>query len=187
MDYSSLPNDPDLPTGTSPWQSSPAPTSRPSFNNSEAGSEPPSPSPTGNRSYSAQGRREEDDSDQETLRGRESGFPESGRTSGETAVQPPNGHSAEHTPPTQHSGFGQPSAQQQQQYRPQQGQQQQQQQHQRAGPPRYHGTARGPQRQLPQYKLQAKITGLERPGRKDPVIRFDVHVGSQEPATPRIG
>jgi hypothetical protein len=28
----------------------------------------------------------------------------------------------------------------------------------------------------PQYKLQAKITGLERTGRKDPVLRFDVHV-----------
>lgn len=29
----------------------------------------------------------------------------------------------------------------------------------------------------PQYKLQAKITGLERTGRKDPILRFDVHVG----------
>jgi hypothetical protein len=27
-----------------------------------------------------------------------------------------------------------------------------------------------------QYKLQAKITGLERTGRKDPILRFDVHV-----------
>ncbi|KAI0971509.1 Vps5 C terminal like-domain-containing protein [Xylaria arbuscula] len=27
----------------------------------------------------------------------------------------------------------------------------------------------------PQYKLQAKITGLERTGKKDPVLRFDVH------------
>ncbi|KAK8080596.1 PX domain-containing protein [Apiospora hydei] len=27
----------------------------------------------------------------------------------------------------------------------------------------------------PQYKLQAKITGLERTGRKDPIMRFDVH------------
>ncbi|KAK1755832.1 putative vacuolar protein sorting-associated protein 17 [Echria macrotheca] len=32
--------------------------------------------------------------------------------------------------------------------------------------------ARRPQ---PQYKLQAKITGLERTGRKDPILRFDVH------------
>jgi hypothetical protein len=28
----------------------------------------------------------------------------------------------------------------------------------------------------PQYKLQAKITALERTGKKDPIIRFDVHV-----------
>jgi len=31
-------------------------------------------------------------------------------------------------------------------------------------------------RQGPQYKLVAKITGLERTGRKDPILRFDVHV-----------
>lgn len=28
----------------------------------------------------------------------------------------------------------------------------------------------------PQYKLQAKITGLERAAKKDPILRFDVHV-----------
>lgn len=28
----------------------------------------------------------------------------------------------------------------------------------------------------PMYKLQAKITGLERAARKDPILRFDVHV-----------
>lgn len=32
-------------------------------------------------------------------------------------------------------------------------------------------------RQAPQYKLQAKITNLERTGRKDPIMRFDVYVG----------
>jgi hypothetical protein len=30
----------------------------------------------------------------------------------------------------------------------------------------------------PQYRLQAKITGLERTGKKDPVLRFDVHVNA---------
>ncbi|KAK4180834.1 putative vacuolar protein sorting-associated protein 17 [Triangularia setosa] len=29
--------------------------------------------------------------------------------------------------------------------------------------------------QAPQFKLQAKITGLERTGKKDPILRFDVH------------
>ena len=31
-------------------------------------------------------------------------------------------------------------------------------------------------RQVPAYKLQAKVTGLERTGRKDPVVKFDVYV-----------
>lgn len=47
---------------------------------------------------------------------------------------------------------------------PQQGQQ----------PQRYHGTR--PQRQQQHYKLQAKVTGLERNGKKDPILRFDVYV-----------
>lgn len=41
-------------------------------------------------------------------------------------------------------------------------------------PQRYHGTR--PQRQQQHYKLQAKVTGLERNGKKDPIIRFDVYV-----------
>lgn len=76
---------------------------------------------------------------------------------------------------------------QQQQY-PQQGQQQQQYQgngeenrrpHSAA---RYHGAPphhQPPQQQrqpAPQYKLQAKITGLERTGKKDAILRFDVYV-----------
>ena len=47
------------------------------------------------------------------------------------------------------------------------------QQHQR-GPGRYHGT-KGP-RQASNYKLQARITALERTGKKDPSLHFDVHV-----------
>ena len=31
-------------------------------------------------------------------------------------------------------------------------------------------------RPAPQYKLTAKVTGLERNGRKDPILRFDVYV-----------
>ncbi|KAF5007484.1 hypothetical protein FDECE_6193 [Fusarium decemcellulare] len=42
------------------------------------------------------------------------------------------------------------------------------------------GTQPGHEPQLqkpahPQYRLQAKITGLERTGKKDPILRFDVH------------
>ena len=34
------------------------------------------------------------------------------------------------------------------------------------------------QQRAPQYKLQAKVTGLERTGRKDPILRFDVYVSN---------
>lgn len=61
---------------------------------------------------------------------------------------------------------------QQQQYLHQQRQQSYQQQQR---PSRYQGGTR-PRQNIPQYKLQAKITGLERTGRKDPILRFDVHV-----------
>ena len=47
-------------------------------------------------------------------------------------------------------------------------------QQQRPGAVRYHNARQ--QRQVPQYKLQAKVTALERTGRKDPVLRFDVYV-----------
>ncbi|KAL9111135.1 MAG: hypothetical protein Q9227_004398 [Pyrenula ochraceoflavens] len=48
------------------------------------------------------------------------------------------------------------------------------QQQPRPGQIKYQSNAR-PQRQVPQYKLQARITALERTGRKDPILRFDVH------------
>lgn len=42
---------------------------------------------------------------------------------------------------------------------------------------RYHGAAPHPaQQRQPQYKLQTKITGLERTGKKDAILRFDVYV-----------
>lgn len=57
------------------------------------------------------------------------------------------------------------------------GQQQPPAQGHRQEPQRYHTAARQAQQpQGPQYKLQAMITGLERTGRKDPILRFDVHV-----------
>ena len=51
-----------------------------------------------------------------------------------------------------------------------------------------HGGPAGKPRQranLPQYKLEAKITGLERTGRKDPILRFDVHVSQVKTETGR--
>lgn len=50
------------------------------------------------------------------------------------------------------------------------------------GPSNVGGQARQDQQprkpQQPQFRLQAKITGLERTGKKDPILRFDVHVRS---------
>lgn len=46
---------------------------------------------------------------------------------------------------------------------------------------RYHNVPQGQQQRqhMPKYKLQAKITGLERPAKKDPILKFDVHVRDQ--------
>ncbi|KAK4647256.1 Vacuolar protein sorting-associated protein 17 [Podospora bellae-mahoneyi] len=64
------------------------------------------------------------------------------------------------------------------------GSQHQHQQQQQSQNPAAEGAPQGQDRpqqqqprrsQAPQFKLQAKITGLERTGRKDPILRFDVH------------
>ena len=66
-------------------------------------------------------------------------------------------------------------------------QQQRQQQHQEPQRPpgeenkrpqsaRYHGVPPQQRQHMPQYKLQAKITGLERSNKKDPILKFDVYV-----------
>ncbi|KAF2400854.1 vacuolar protein sorting-associated protein Vps17 [Trichodelitschia bisporula] len=62
-------------------------------------------------------------------------------------------------------GQGQPQQPQQQPGSPQQ--------QPRSSSQRYHSGARP--RPQTQYKLQAKVTGLERTGRKDPILRFDVY------------
>jgi hypothetical protein len=50
-------------------------------------------------------------------------------------------------------------------------------QQQFATPAQYQTGARQDSRpSAPVYKIQAKITGLERTGKKDPILRFDVHV-----------
>ena len=167
MDYSTLPNDPDHPPGTSPWQSSP-----------QVGATP-SPPTTKRSSYinTSDGhpedyRIDQDNSieeryDQDQVQGNQNNQPEHGAAL-ESGPRYPSDDQIVHQ--TRHQVY--------QQAPQQQGQQQGQQQQQRSGGPnRYRGTSRPTQRQnLPQYKLQAKITALERTGRKDPVLRFDVHV-----------
>ena len=41
---------------------------------------------------------------------------------------------------------------------------------------RYHNVPPQQRQHMPQYKLQAKIMGLERSGKKDPILKFDVYV-----------
>lgn len=193
MDYSSLPNDPENPAGSSPWQSSPAP-DRSSFERTEQESVPASPLPDQSgasagppaTSPSAPEPSAPEDhppeveaSDQDTLA---SPLPE------EEPIQDGTNRASVRTnnpsladirfqgPPLTEEELRQKQLQQQrQQERYQQALHAQQ--HQRGpGPNRYHQTGRQGQRAPPQYKLQAKITGIERTGKKDPAIRFDVHV-----------
>lgn len=164
MDYSTLPNDPDHPVGTSPWQSSPQPGG------------PPSPPMPKRSSYAntTEGHLEEDDNDRDRIS--EGAYQQQQQQErGHQGYQAENGGSSDSE--QRYDQDGQESRQQGYQQQPQQQGQQQQQQQRGAGPNRYRGTTRPVHRQnLPQYKLQAKITALERTGRKDPVLRFDVHV-----------
>ena len=178
MDYSQLPNDPDHPAGSSPWNSSPQHSNRPSYVPSAIGSEPSSPITThtsyqGTRSRPGQGGESYDG----TL------VPENGayaRTedSEQSQAATENGSSPDlstrlQSPPLTEGDF----AGQQRQYLQQQQQQRQHSYQQQQRPNRYQGGNRAVQRQnAPQYKLQAKITGLERTGRKDSILRFDVYV-----------
>jgi len=83
----------------------------------------------------------------------------------------------------QHSGGWTPDAPQQQWQQQQQQPQDTQrmpssEENKRPASGRYHSVQQPPQQRqhMPQYKLQAKLTGLERTGKKDSILRFDVHV-----------
>ncbi|OCK89054.1 vacuolar protein sorting-associated protein vps17 [Cenococcum geophilum 1.58] len=160
MDYSSLPNDPEHPGGPSPWASSPQ-HNRISFAHpptSEIPSSPlPSQSPYGEESAQDHGYISEPDS----IRPTETSAASHAAENGEQAHR-------QREPAQSNPSY---AAQGQQQHPPPHSQQE----HQRHEPQRYHHTARQQRQHQPQYKLQAKITGLERTGRKDPILRFDVY------------
>ena len=192
MDYSSIPNDPDNPVGSSPWQSSPQASTHPNFGASEPGSAPSSPLAKHSTPYpEASPQQSEDGNPHDGLHPREQ------REDNSMSAQegsPQNTPERQQGPPLNGKDVSpghlrhlqQEYMQQQQQIRHQsapQYQQQYQQPPRSAVPSRYHSGARTNQRQnLPQYKLQAKITTLERTGRKDPVLRFDVHVCQEPPS-----
>ncbi|KAL8689914.1 MAG: hypothetical protein Q9224_004532 [Gallowayella concinna] len=184
MDYSSLPNDPDHPVGSSPWQSSPQASTHPNFGTSDPGSAPSSPSAQKATPYADASPEQSEDGntrdelDRSQARDGHSISAEEGTPQGtpERSQGPSlNGERFQEQPyqQQQQQPFSQRNREQPAHY-PQHHQQQQQ--PRSAVPSRYHTGARtNQQRNLPQYKLQAKITSLERTGRKDPILRFDVH------------
>lgn len=151
MDYSA--HDPDHPAGGDPWASSPK-ANRSSFGQAPTTDIPSSPLPPQASPYG-------EGSENYGYMGNQEGHSRPGTASenGEHVSQPQTpAHDAPPSPQRhQASHPGQQQA-------PQPGQQ----------PQRYHGAR--PQRQQQHYKLQAKVTGLERNGKKDPVLRFDVYV-----------
>lgn len=152
MDYSAITSDPEHPTDASPWGSPRA--DRTMFPTSSTTSDIPS-SPLPGQEQSA----DSTDGDQEV-----------DRQSPGLAAQFQNAQLGD-------SGYSEgqsPSATQQSPNAEQRAQ----------VPARYQTGARQNSRPpapvpvpAPTYKIQGKITGLERTGKKDPILRFDVHVG----------
>lgn len=164
MDYSSSIHDAENPAGASPWSSSPVPSPQHGRTSSYQthGEVPQSPTPYSTQSSNT-GYAHEDTigagnhNRPDSSAGTESVTGSEGRRPDTTeSIRSPEDQHQTYTAPQRHEG---------------------QSQQQRHEPQRYH--AGGRQAQQPaaqQYKLQAKITGLERTGRKDPILRFDVHV-----------
>jgi hypothetical protein len=152
MDYSA--NESDFPGGSDPWASSPQ-HNRTSFGQPPTSDIPSSPLPPQASPYGH-------DSEQY-------GYMDNHHQPNRPSTASDDGDAPQPQAPQQQQQDQQQQQQQQQQH--QQHQQQQQQQPQQ--PQRYHTTR--PQRQQQHYKLQAKVTGLERNGKKDPVVRFDVY------------
>lgn len=179
MDYSNLPNDPDHPTGADPWQSSPQ-ASKTTFNPSESRDVPASPTAK-QKPTNAEPEQEGDGDESHDGSGSSQTQEEQPQRNGAWRNAQSDMSSSQDTRPNirfQDQPLTEEELRQKQAYEQRQQERYQQtlhaQQHQRA-PGRYHGAGRQAQRP-PQYKLQAKITGLERMGKKDPAIRFDVHV-----------
>ena len=154
MDYSSINNDPENPIDASPWASSPQ-HNRTTFG---AGTTdiPSSPQPSTHGTYSESTEHE-------------GGFTASDAGDSSRPATAGNGETGavqqqQQQPPLPEARSPNPYQQQHQQPYAQDGQQ-----------------ARGarvdkPRPNVSQNKLQAKVTGLERTGRKDPMIKFDVYV-----------
>lgn len=170
MDYSNVSNDLENPGGSSPWASTSPRVDRSTFSQA-ANDTPSSPlatqheppnsqangSPTTNR-FPPVSTDISPNSAAPTFADDDTNSPDLSEQLQSAQLGDPDYIGDHESSPYQH--------QQSQQYAAQQ---------QRHSASRYQAAQR-PQRPIPAYKLQAKITALERTGRKDPVLRFDVHV-----------
>jgi hypothetical protein len=179
MDYSASIQDADHPAEASPWGSSPGSSpqhNRPAFG-AAVSETPASPSGFGTHTSSNGFRSEQDDEGFGAGDGGYNRRPDTASTVSE-AENPAEESRTEEAPSHQ------PELQQHQAQQPRQPDQQEP-----VGPAGDHAhrarerRARKPAQQ--QFKLQAKITGLERTGRKDPILRFDVHVRHMIPPPSR--
>ncbi|KAI9690061.1 MAG: Vacuolar protein sorting-associated protein 17 [Bogoriella megaspora] len=165
MDYSSIQTDPEHPTGSSPWASSPH-HNRTSFQ-SQSNEVPPSPLPPAQSPYAGGFTRDQnslDDSERPVNQDRNaaSAAPLNGDTADSHRDAPPQSIA-------QHSQQPYAESRQSSQQIPHQGSPESA----RPEPQRYHHPKAGVRPPALHGKLTAKITGLERTGRKDPILRFD--------------
>lgn len=187
MDYSSLPNDPDHPAGTDPWQSSPQP-SRTTFNPPESGDVPSSPlakhTPSTPGTQNPDGLEESDQEPPTNSMSDDIVPQQNGIGKVPAALDSSNSPQIQSNIRFQDQPLTEEELRQKQLYEQRQQERYQQmlhaQQHQRGPPGRYHQQAARQGQRPPQYRLQAKVTGLERTGKKDPAIRFDIHVRSRQ-------
>ncbi|QPC72710.1 hypothetical protein HYE68_003462 [Fusarium pseudograminearum] len=169
MDYSSTIHGVEDPAGDSPWGNSPV--SSPSRNNVAAfnpvSAENPPPSPFRFNTQSSNGTSQE----QSTAQSEEFPRPGTATTASGTeddtevsgTLNPSEAQSQSTTAEIPTEDEGRAAAQGHQQG-------------QAGQPASQHVQEQPPQKPAgPQFRLQAKITGLERTGKKDPILRFDVH------------
>jgi hypothetical protein len=175
MDYSASIHDADHPAGASPWGSSPG--SSPQHNRTTFGavaSETPVPASGFGSHESSNGFQPEQD--EEGFGSGDGGYRQLDTASTASEAENQAGKSR-----TEEAPSHQPELQQHQTQQPRQPEQQEP--VKPAGDHVQQVRERQARRSAQQqFKLQAKVTGLERTGRKDPILRFDVHVRQMIPA-----
>jgi hypothetical protein len=170
MDYSTLPTDPDHPAGSSPWASSPQ-HNRTSFAQTHNTEVPPSPLPPARSPYSTSHTRDQGSIDSTDRSEQQETHPGAAAING-------NPESLEQNLGQQEVPHDQDHQNVEPQRSPYQSHDQDSPEGARPDPQRYHHQKQGVRQTAPHGKLQAKITALERTGRKDPILRFDVHVSA---------